>query len=523
MPASFEQVMESCPLHPLSKNSKRAARRSILYYCDLKSLLALRLVSRAIGEWTSREESRYFHDIRITLNLAEESTLTRSSWGALERIGHLCQRVVFTLVATEEWRNKIEFENCHESVPTLNPLPNEKLFDEKGIFSLVELPVPILGGIFETFNVHEHEPHGLFKRVLDLTPNMQSLCIRDHAVWENTSRAEVDADWGRTLIDEALIYLRCQLEESIRSRFEELDLLKGFYQLEKESRIRELAELETLVELKQLTRLEEWLVIEFMDLSRLEPSVKSVKLAHIKEVARENRVSRLDRLFLLEESLTAQREEVIRLKKQTRLPKTLEMQLGSPLALWHFRTCLGYGNGGGPLPGAATWSTIKALHVTLPAVTPGLTPGRKRVVKKGVYNFLTEFAQTVETLCIGFAVTPGRKPHVAAEMENPLVYDLDPEFGGGGETAFYPALTRLVLKNMCIKWKGSLEEFFTTRAPNCVDVVLMGCGFESDKACRGFYKLFELQNPQRLRNPGVPLMLTRKLKLSGILDSGDRI
>lgn len=523
MLASFERVMESCPLHPLSKNSKRAARRSILYYCDLKSLLALRLVSRAIGEWTSREESRYFHDIRITLNLTEDCTITKSDWSALGRIGYICQRVVFTLVATEEWRNKIEFKNCDESAPTLNPLPNEKQFNDKGVPSLVEPPVPILGGVFEAFNVHEDEPHGLFKRVLDLTPNMQSLCIRDHAVWENASRAEVDSDWGRTLVDEALIYLRCQLEESIRSRFEELDLLKGFYHLEKESRIRELTELETLVELKQLSRLEEWLVVQFMGLSGLELSVKSVKLAHIKEVARENRVSRLNQLFLLEESLIAQREEVIRLKRQTQLPKSLEMQLGSPLALWHFRTCLGYGNGGGSLPGAATWSTIKALHVTLPAVTPGLTPGRKRIVKKGVYNFLAEFAETVETLCIGFAVTPGRKPHVAAEMENPLVYDLDPEFGGGGETAFYPALTRLVLKNMCIKWKGRLEEFFKTRAPNCVDVVLMGCGFESDKACRGLYKLFELQNPQRLRNPGVPLMLTRKLKLSGILGSGDGI
>lgn len=517
MLSSFERIMDSCPLHPLSKNSKRAARRSILYYCDLKSLLALRLVSRAVGEWTSREESRYFHDIRITLNLAEKNSITSSNWNALQRIGHLGQRVIFTLIATDEWKKKIEFSNRHERAPTLNPLPNEWRYNASGKFSPVEQPVPILGGVFDAFNVHNHEPHGLFKRVLDRVPNMQSLCVRDRGVWEDTSCMEVDANWGRTLVDEALIYLRCQLEESIQSRFEDLEQIEGFYQLEKVSRTRELAELETLVALNQLTRLEEWLVAQLEGLSRLKLLAKSVKLARIKEVARENKVTRFDQLFMLEESLTARYEEVAQLRKQTRFPKSLEMQVGSPLALWHFRTCLGYGNGGGSLPGTGTWNTIKALHITLPAVTPGLTPARKRIVKKGVYSFLAEFAETVETLGIGFAITPGRKPSTAAEMGNPLVYDLDPEFGGGGETTLYPALTRLVLKNMCIRWKGSLEEFFTARAPNCVDVVLMGCGFESDQECRGLYKLFELQNPQRLRNPSVPLMLTRKLRLSSAI------
>lgn len=504
MRPSLMRVMGGCPLHPISRNSKRAARRSILYYCDLKSLLALRLVSKAVGEWTSREESRYFRDIRITLNLAEDCSITLADWRALQKIGHLCQRVIFTFVSKRGERG-IEFSRYSEKRPTLNPLPDERLFSSHKNLSLVDFQAPILPGIFKEFGVNKDQPCGLFKRVLDLTPNMETLCIRDGAVWEEA----MEEDWGRTLVDEALIYLRCQLEESLLSRAEKLDRVRDFHRLEKVRRVREVSKLETIGALEQLTQLEEWVVTQFRGLSRLDLPAKSEMLARIKGIAKENKLTRLDQLFRLEESLMAQRDEVARLTKQAQLPKLLEMQVGSPLGLWHFRTCLGYGNGGGSLLGTGTWGTTKTLNITLPTVTPGGTPGRRRTVKKGVYGFLAEFANTVETLGIGLATAGSKSP----ERVNPLVYDLDPEFGGGGEAAIYSALRRLVLKNMFLGWEGSLKELFTKRAPSCVDLVLVGCTFESDQACKDLYEMFELQNPQRLRNPNVPFVLARKLAL----------
>lgn len=501
MDPSLMRVMRACPLHPLSRNSKRAARRSILYYCDLKSLLALRLVSKAIGEWTSGEESRYFHDIRITLNLAEDCSIALADWRALQRIGHLSQRVIFTFVSKRGERG-IEFNGCSERPPTLNPLPDERLFGSHGDLSLAENQAPMLRGISKESGVGKGERCGLFKRVLDLTPNMQSLCIRDGAVWEEA----VEEDWGRTLVDEALIHLRRQLEGSLLSRIERLDRVRDFHRLEKVRRVREVSKLETMAALEQLTQLEEWVIAQFRGLSRLDFPAKSKMLARIKGVANENGLTRLDQLFRLEESLMAQRGEVARLTEQTQLPKLLEMQVGSPLGLWHFRTCLGYG---GSLLGTGTWSAIRTLNITLPTVTPGGTPGRRRTVKKGVYGFLAEFAATVETLGIGLATAASKSP----ERVNPLVYDLDPEFGGGGEPAAFPALRRLVLKNMHLGWEGSLRELLTQRAPCCVDLVLVGCTFENDRACRDLYGLFELQNPQRLRNPNVPFVLARRIAL----------
>lgn len=510
---SFERVMWSCPVHPHGTNSKRNARRSILQHCDTESLLALRLVSRNMCEWAKREESRCFRDIRLTLRLTEESPIAPGNWDALQRIGHLGQRVIFTLVVTS--RDKmLEFEdNGAARTPTLNPLPNERRWDSRGKYSLIELPVPVLGGVFSALDVGEDEPDGLFKRVLDLTPNMQSLCIRDQVLWEGAPRAEIGADWGRTLVDEALIYLRCQLEESLSARFVELDRLGQLCRHEEASRRRELAELEALAALEELSLLEECLVAEFGKLPGLDPAAQSERLACIKEEANRNKLTRLDRLFQLEESLMAQRGEVARLKAQVRLPKLLEMQVGSPLALWHFRTSAGYGNGGGQVPGAGTWATIKTLNITLPTITPGLTRGRKRTVKKAVYTFLAEFAETVETLAIGFAIPPSGRAPATAETGNPLVYDLDPEFGGGGEIAMYPALKKLGLKNMRLAWEGGLKEFLTERAPACVDLVLVGCGFASQQACKGLYGLFELQNAEKLCHAGVPLLLTRKLRL----------
>lgn len=516
VPATLEQVLAACPLHLRSINSKRSARRLILHYCDSSSLLSLRLVSRNIALWTSREEARYFNDIHVTLHLTEDSRITPASWEALERVGKLARRVIFTFVV-KSGAKKIKFEKGPARLATLNPLPREVRFDTRGRPSIIQPLAPILGGVFRDFDVTDEEPDGLFKRVFDLTPNMQTLCIRDQVVWEDTRPEEMEEEWGRTLVDEALIYLRCQFEDSLLARAEELNRLEELNQYEQVAQIEERTRLRKQAILKKLTWLEEPLLDRLENQCQLNLVAQSEELARIKNEAQARNLVRLDELIRLEESVLAGREEIARFKEQARFPKLLEMQVGSPLALWHFRTFPGYGNGGDPLRGARLWGTIKTLKITFPAVIPGRSPGRKRIVKKGVYDFLAEFSQRIETLAIGFTKVQRRKSSRTSATivngDNPLVYDLDPEFGGGGETTFYPVLKKLGLKNMHLKWHGGLKEFFIERAPNCVDVVLVNCTFVSDNDCMGFYGLFELQNAQRLGNPGVPLVLTRKLRL----------
>lgn len=512
MRASLTQILHSCPLHPLSSNSKRAARRSLLAHCDLPSLLALRLVSRCISASTRREETRYFQALRLTLDLRSPSSgITLGAWAALSRIGHLARRVIITFSSGGA---QVGFSPENERSPTLNPLPHERRFNSTRRFAPVEQQTPLLAGVFSELEVRADQPCGLFKRVLDLTPNMHSLCIRDGAVWADADDADSDSDagWGRTLVDEALIFLRCQLEESLLSRAEALDCLKDLHRLEKVRRVREISNLETLAARDQLSRLEQSVLVQVGGLSRLDTAARSTKLAHLRLLANDNNLSRLSRLFQLEDSLLSQCAEVARLTAHTQLPKLLELQLGSPLALWHFRASLPYGNGSSS---TNFWRSVQTLNITLPCTTPGGSPSRRRTVKKGIYNFLSEFSSTVESLGLGLATTPP-----TPERTNPLVYDLDPAFGAGaGEAAAYPALRRLVLKNMYLAWAGSLRELLLTRAPGCVELVLVGCTWESEDACRQLYELFELQNPQRLRNRNVPFVLMRKL----VLVSGDPV
>lgn len=506
MRPSLTQILHACPLHPLSSNSKRAARRSLLAHCDLPSLLALRLVSRSISASTRREETRYFHALRLTLDLRSASSgITPDAWAALARIGHLARRVIITF---RSGGARVGFSPENERSPTLNPLPHERRFNSARRFAPVEQQTPLLAGVFGEFEVRADQPCGLFKRVLDLTPNMHSLCIRDGAVWADVDGTDADADadagWGRTLADEALIFLRCQLEESLLSRVEALDSLCDLHRLEKVRRVREISTLETLAARDHLSRLEHSIVVQIGGLSRLDAAARCAKLTQLRALARDNNLSRLSRLFQLEDSLLSQRAEVARLTAHTQLPKLLELQLGSPLALWHFRGSLPYGSNS-----SGAWRSVHTLNITLPCATPGGSPSRKRTVKKGIYSFLSEFARTVESLGLGLASTPS-----TPERTIPLVYDLDRDFGAGEATA-YPALRRLVLKNMYLAWNGSLRELLVARAPGCVELVLVGCTWESEDACRELYELFELQNPQRLRNRNVPFVLMRKLALSG--------
>lgn len=511
--SSFEQLMASCPLHPRSVNSKREARRLVLLYCDTKSLLALRLVSKDISTWVNREESRFFREIHITLDLGGEYLFTPASWVALQRVGKFARRVIFTLVV-RNGRRKIEFKHGYNNsrsravrASTSNPLPEENLFDSQGRFSLVGSPVPILGGVFKHFYVNEDEPDGLFKRVFDLTPNMHSLCLRDQVIWEKAYPERLEAEWGRTLVDEALIYIRCQFEEWLLARLDRLHKLEVLSRLEEEAQIEEVARFKKQAVLGQLAYLEEFLLTQIENMSRLNLIAQYEELTRIQGVVKQKGLVQLGQLTQLAESLLTRRKELAQLKNQARLPKLLEMQVGSPLALWHFRTSPG---------------TIRALNITLPAAILSQPYERKQIVKRGIYGFLAGFSGVIESLSIAFATfqRPGA-PAVAVKDSveignagNPLTYDLDPDYGGG-EKIFYPILTKLSLKNMQLTWEGGLKVFFTERAQNCIDLVLTRCTFTSHQGCREFYELFELQNAQKLINSDVPLVLTRKLRLPG--------
>lgn len=631
MLTSLRKIMEADPLHEKSTNSKRAARRLILHYCDTQSLLALRLVSKDFKIWTKTEERRYFRDIRITLNLTGDFHIPYN-WETLGQPGKIAERIIFTFVVNGAGR-RIEFKQRHESeggnverYSTLNPLPKEGHFDTCGQFSLIEPSIPILGGVFQDFD------DNLFKRILDMTPNVRSLCIRDCV----ERRPEMDTDWGRTLVDEALIYLRCQLEDLLLDRLEDHSRLEEVARYMEVDRLKEVAQLvespithldemirlaaklrlNELFQLKQRVGLTEspfmrpkvpeitqpkrllarpkllnWLremaeitgspsarLKELALLVESPPALfeENLRIAEMLRLEEKNRLeelflttestsarlklqARAERLALLEESLPgrlellAQLEELAilaentedrrglrykleryeglltappedlarfagslegRLSLRARLAKLarplelrlLEMQVSSPLALWHFRTFPGYGNGGNSLQGVGVWATIKTLNITLPDKTPGNTPGRRRTVKKAVYDFLAAFSKQVETLGIGF------RSNAVGETtsENPLTYDSDPEFGGGGEKTMYPALKKLRLANMRLIWAGGMREFLTERAPNCINVELSGVRFAKKDDWHQLYQMFTLESPEKKTRA---LVLVRKLEL----------
>jgi len=393
--------MASQPPHGDSKDprSPRRIRRKILSFLNSKSLRSFSRVNRRINSIVAAERPRMFNEIRFHLDLRGRTPLNRSAYiRALGRIGHHAHRLVITFHNV----GPIEFEPLHPGDPTrrssLNPLPAQGHFSTRGTYSLVDPEIPVMPGLFEDLNL-EANREGFFKKVFDRLPRLEALSIR--------CNPGVGYLWGRTLLDEALVYLRCQFEESRH-------VMGGSLVL-----------------------------------------------------------------------------------------KTLDLQLPTPLSLWHLRTFPGYGDGGNPLLGReGAWSNVRNLSLVLPPAAIAGSSERQLVMMKGIYGFISGFRLTLAKL----SITGGRG--------NPLTYDLDPSVGGMLESIRFCQMRELRLKDMKIDW-GYLEEFLTDprRGRSVFNLVLWGVEFVRSSGWKGLYELFELEHPERMSKPSMPLYLTRKLQL----------
>ncbi|CUS13315.1 unnamed protein product [Tuber aestivum] len=402
-PTTLEDIMASQTPNIDSRNpiSPRRIRRNILSFLNPKSLRSLRRVNRRMDSILAADRPRMFNEIRFHLDLRARTPLNRLVYiDALGRIGHHAHRLVITFHNV----GPIEFGCLHPGDPTrkssLNPLPAQGHFGPSGSYRLVDPDIPVMPGLFEDLNL-ESNPEGFFKKVFDRLPTLQALSIRGNPSTEYL--------WGRTLLDEALVYLRCQLEESQH-------VLSGFVVL-----------------------------------------------------------------------------------------KTLDLQLPTPLALWHLRSFPGYGDGGNPLLGReGAWSNVRNLSLTLPPAIIAGSPERELVMSKGIHGFIAGFSLTLSKLSI------------AGGTGNPLTYDLDPRIGGTLEPMRLRQMRELRLKNMKIDW-GDLERFLTDpmRGYSVLNLELWGVEFFRSSGWRRLYMFFELEHPERMSRPDMPLQLTRKLQLLG--------
>ncbi|RPA94693.1 hypothetical protein L873DRAFT_1813949 [Choiromyces venosus 120613-1] len=393
--------MASQTPHIDSRNTKspRRIRRKIISFLDSKSLRSLSRVSRRINNFVIAEKPRIFNEIRFHLDLRARTPLNRSGYiDALGRIGHYAHRLVITFHNV----GPIKFGPLHPGDPlrqnSLNPLPAQGHFGPRGIYRLVDPDMPVIPGLFEDLNLEFNE-EGFFKKVFDRLPRLQALSIRS-----NPSQVYL---WGRTLLDEALVYLRCQFEES----------------------------------------------------------------RHV-----------LSRFLVL---------------------KTLDLQLPTPLALWHLRSFPGYGDGGNPLLGReGAWSNVRNLSLTLPPAAIAGSTERQIVMMKGIHSFIAGFNLTLAAL----TVTGG--------TGNPLTYDLAPDIGGVLEPTRFRQMRELRLKDVKIDWRD-LEEFLMDpmRGYSVFNLELWGVEFVRSSGWKRLYVFFELEHPERMTRPNAPLQLTRKLHL----------
>ena len=379
--------------------SPRRIRRKILSLLNSKSLRALSRVNRRISSIVATERPRMFNEIRFHLDLRARTPLNRSGYiSALGRMGHHARRLVITFHNV----GRIEFEPLHPGDPTressLNPLPAQGHFGPRGAYRLVDAEIPVILGLFEDLNL-EANREGFFKKVFDRLPKLEALSIRCNPSEEYL--------WGRTLLDEALVYLRCQFEESQH-------VLSGSLVL-----------------------------------------------------------------------------------------KMLDLQLPTPLALWHLRSFPGYGDGGNPLLGReGAWSNVRNLSLVLPSAAIAGSSERQLVMMKGIHSFISGFRLTLARL----SITGG--------TGNPLTYDLDPKIGGMLEPTRFRQMRELRLKDVKIDWPH-LEEFLTDpkRGYSVFNLVLWGVEFVRSNGWKKLYELFELEHPERMSSPKMPLHLTRKLQL----------
>lgn len=135
-------------------------------------------------------------------------------------------------------------------------------------------------------------------------------------------------------------------------------------------------------------------------------------------------------------------------------------------------------------------------------------------MKRGIHGFLSAFSPTLEQLRLS-----------RGDIGNPLLYDLEPDGNGDGDgdggncearinPIRFPKLSTLTLSSMSVSWKG-LEKFLTSpeRGGMVMSLVLDNVRISGPQGWEKLFVHFELDHPEKMKDPMAPLCLSRKIDL----------
>jgi hypothetical protein len=201
---SFERLMTFSPYNPRTtiKGAHRVPRLLIFRFADNRTLLTLRLVSRIFRAWIKTQEHRFFREINLRIRLTDDyRVFAPGRLAALGRLGNsITNRLIITLIVPCKLGQKIV-------------LRDRKTGEIRaGGYRSAQDGTPMLPGVFKHFE------GGLFRKILESMPNLTCLWIGDQVL--STSDSDPEDNWGLTLVCQALIFLRAQIEEAHTNRIQ---------------------------------------------------------------------------------------------------------------------------------------------------------------------------------------------------------------------------------------------------------------------------------------------------------------
>ncbi|KAH8149355.1 uncharacterized protein LAJ45_06434 [Morchella importuna] len=201
---SFERLMTFSPYNPrtTARAAHRLPRLLILRFADSRTLLTLRLVSRIFRAWTKTQEYRFFREINFRIRLTDDYRLfAPGRLAALGRLGKsITNRLIITFIIPCRLGQKIVFRDRKTGEI------------RAGGYTSAQDGTPMLPGVFKHFE------SGLFRRILESMPNLTCLWIRDQGI--SAKDSDPEDNWGLTLVCQALIFLRAQIEEAHTNRIQ---------------------------------------------------------------------------------------------------------------------------------------------------------------------------------------------------------------------------------------------------------------------------------------------------------------
>lgn len=198
---SFERLMTFCAYNPrtTTKGAHRLPRLLVFRFADNQTLLALRLVSRIFRAWIKTQEYRFFREINLRIRLTDDyRVFAPGRLAALGRLGRgITNRLIITFIVPCRLGQEIMFRDSKAAEI------------RAGGYRPAQDGTPMLPGVFKHFE------SGLFRSILESMPNLTCLWIRDQGI------SALDEDnWGLTLVCQALILLRAQIEEAHTNRIQ---------------------------------------------------------------------------------------------------------------------------------------------------------------------------------------------------------------------------------------------------------------------------------------------------------------